>query len=479
MRTSFVFLLVLSSLYVFGQEGYKIDFKIKGLKDTSIYLGYYLQEQTFVKDTTHVARDGSFTFKGAKALPHGVYFLVLDKTSIFQMVVGHDQHFTMETSTVDYIGNMVVKGDEDNRLFFENIRFERESQKQVEPFIKVLQDSTLGEEEKKTARDNVNNISKKVMAYRQNIIDKYPATVTARILNMNRPVEIPDPPKKANGNIDSTFQFRYYRQHYFDHFPLGDEVMLRTSKVFYGEKVKDYLDKLIVQHPDSINKAIDQLVTIAKKNQNTYKYLVWNCLRDYQTPEIMGLDQVYVHLVDKYIASGEMDYWLDKKTVQNMKDYAGKIRRAPIGSIAANMIMRDENLQPRSMHDIKNKYTILFFFKPTCGHCREEAPKLVDLYKRSKKKLDFEVFAVATDTSMKEMKDFIKEFQTPWITVNGPRSYIKTHFSELYYAEMTPTIYITDEKKKIIARRLGVEQIEDFLINYEKANKAKASAVAP
>lgn len=475
MRALLVVVFALLSLCSSAQEGYKIDFKVKGLKDTTIYLGYnlayYLKEQTYIKDTTIVDRNGTFTFKGNTPLSQGVYFLVLDKISIFQFVIGSDQHFLMETSADNYVENMVVKGDDDNRLFFENIRFERERHKEAEPFIKVLKDSTVNEVEEKTAREGFNKISKKVLDYQQILIEKNPGTVTARILNMNRPIQIPDPPKKANGNIDSTFQFRYYRQHYFDHFPLGDEVMLRTPKVFYWEKVKDYLDKLVVQHPDSLNKALDGLINIAKSNQSTYRYLVWNCIVNYQTPDIMGLDQVYVHLVDKYLVSGEMDYWLDKKTVQNLKDYAGKIRRAPIGSIAANMIMQDENLQSRSMHDIKNKYTILFFFKPTCGHCREEAPKLVDLYKRSKNKLDFEVFAVATDTSMKEMKDFIKEFHTPWITVNGPRSYIKTHFSELYYAETTPTIYITDEKKKIIARRLGVEQIEDFLLNYERVNK--------
>jgi thiol-disulfide isomerase/thioredoxin len=141
--------------------------------------------------------------------------------------------------------------------------------------------------------------------------------------------------------------------------------------------------------------------------------------------------------VDKYIASGEMDYWLDKKTVQNHKDYASKVKRGLIGRTASNLMMQDQNLQPRSLYDLKNKFTIIFFFKPTCGHCREEAPKLVEFYNTSKKKYDFEVFAVSTDTSMKEMKEFIRDMKTPWTTVNGPRSYIKTHFSEVYFTETT------------------------------------------
>jgi thiol-disulfide isomerase/thioredoxin len=286
---------------------------------------------------------------------------------------------------------------------------------------------------------------------------------------MNRPVKIPDAP--SDGSIDSTYQLKYYRQHFFDNFDLADPALLRLPKVSYETKVRDYLDHLFIQHPDTITRAINKLVAIAKKDQDTYKYLVWKSIVHYQAPAIMGLDEVYVNLVDKYIATGEMDYWLDKKTVQNLIDYAAKVRRAMIGRTASNLSMQNEKLERKNLYDVKNKYTLVYFFKPSCGHCREETPKLVSFYNASKKKYDFEVFAVSTDTSLKEMKDFIVEMKTPWITVNGPRSYIKTHFSDLYFAETTPTIYILDNKKQIIARKLGVEQLDDFFANYEKRGR--------
>lgn len=460
--------LILISSGLFAQTGYKINFKVRGLKDTTAYLGFFLQERAYIKDTAKVNSQGEFLFEGRNALAEGVYFLVLNNSRLFDFIVGGNQRFSLETSTDDYVKNMVVKGDEDNKLFLDNMRFVASLQKEADPFVKIVQDSTLGEDQKKAARESLSKISTKANAFSQQIIDQHPKTLTTRLLKMNTPVHVPDPPKKANGNIDSTFQFRYYRQHYFDNFDLGDEAMLRTPKVFYWEKVKDYLDRLFVQDPDTITKAINSLVTVAKRNQETYKYLVWNCVVNYQNPTIMGLDVVYVNLVDKYFTSGEMDYWLDKKTIQNMKEYADKLRRATIGTTAPNLVMQDQNLQQKSLYDLKNKYTIVYFFKPSCGHCREETPKLVNFYNTNKKRFNLEVFAVSTDTAMQEMKAFIKEMKAPWITVNGPRSYLKTHFMNLYYAETTPTVYITDDKKKIIARRLGVDQIEGFLANYEK-----------
>jgi len=295
------------------------------------------------------------------------------------------------------------------------------------------------------------------------------------------PVTVPDPPKKADGTIDSTFQFRYYRKHFFDHFDLTDEAMIHLPQPMYQEKLKEYLTKLFVQTPDSVTQAINELATHVKPNKETYKYLIWSCMFLYQQPEIMGLDEVFVKLYDQYFASGEMDYWANAKLKQTVKEYADKIRSCMLGRKGSNLIMQDANFQPKSMYDIKAKYTILFIFRPDCGHCREETPKLVEFYTKNKAKYNLEVYAVATDTSMKMMREFIKEFKTPWITVNGPRSYIKEHFSKLYYADTTPSTYILDDKKIIIAKKIPIKQIDDFLTRHEKflqMKKTKAGSAA-
>lgn len=472
LKKLIVVVFVFVSLYAKSQNLYKLEFKIKGWKDTTVYLGNYYGESTLLRDTAKVKNE-HFVFDGNKPLGRGVYFLVLNKTKLFDFVVGPNAFFTLETTADDYVKNMVVKGDEDNKLFFENLKFIAERGKEAEPIIKVLQDSTLKEDQKKSAREEFSKINDKVMAFQNGIVETHPATVTARLIKATKQIDVPAPPKKADGTIDSTFQLRYYRQHFFDNFDLADDALIRMPRSFYTEKMKEYLDKLFLPAPDTITKEIVRLATIAKKNPETYKYFVYNCMVLYQQPEIMGLDEVFVHVYDKYFASGEMDFWVTAPVKKNLKDHADKIRSSMIGRVGANLIMQDQNLQPRSMYDIKNKYTILYIFDPDCGHCREETPKLVDFYTKSKTKYNFEVYAVAADSSLVKMKNFIKEFKTPWITVNGPRSYIKEHYSKLYHSETTPTIYILDDKKKIIAKKLPVKQLDEFLSKHEKFEKAK------
>jgi peroxiredoxin len=475
MRTSvYVILFLLSLSPLFGQTDYQIQFRVDGWKDTTAYLGHYYSESTYIKDTAKVNSKGEFVFEGKKPLGPGVYFLVLDKSKIFEFVIGKTQHFKMETRSDDLISNMKVTGDPDNQLFFENWKFNIERHKESEPYVKIVQDSTLKDDQKKKeARESVNRINEKVLAYQSDLISKNPETVTALILKSSQPVKVPDPPKKANGSIDSTFQLRWYREHFFDNFDLSNEALLRMPRPVYNEKINEYLDKLFAPQADTLTKAANGLIAKAKKNQETYKYATWNCLLKYQQHEIMGLDQVYVNLYDKYFASGEMNYWMNDKLRKTVKETADRLRKSLIGKPAPNLIMQDINKQPRSMHDLKGRYTILYIFDPDCGHCKEETPKLVDFYTKSKAKFGVDIYAVSADTSMAKMGDYIREMKMKFTVVNGPRTYVGP-YQDLYDAITTPSLFVIDNKKKIIAKKIPADKLEDFFTQYEKYHKPGA-----
>jgi thiol-disulfide isomerase/thioredoxin len=155
---------------------------------------------------------------------------------------------------------------------------------------------------------------------------------------------------------------------------------------------------------------------------------------------------------------------------KNLKEHADRLRRSLVGKTGANLIMQDASFKPRSMYDIKNRYTILFIFDPDCGHCKTETPKLVSFY--NKKKFDVEVYAVSADTSMAKMREYIKEMNMKWITVNGPRTYVGP-YQDLYDANTTPSLYVLDSKKKIIGKKIPVEKLDEFLTHYEKFEKLK------
>lgn len=470
MRLPFLIICLVWPLLSLAQGGYKLKFKIEGLNDRDVYLGNFYGETTYLKDTARSNSQGEFEFAGSKPLMYrGVYFLVLMENGKparqFDFVIGDKQQFTLETKSSDYYKHMKVTGDPDNTLFFQNMIFNSERHKEAEPFIKVLQDSTLNDDKKKDARNAYNAINEKVISYQNDLIAKNPNTLTAKILKANQPIRIPDPPRKADGSVDSTFQLKWYRQHFFDNFDLAEPGLICLPTPLYKNKINEYLDKLFEQQPDTIVKAMELFINKAKANQETYKYATWITLLKYQQPEIMGLDEVYVRMYDKYYGSGQMDFWVNEKLKKNLKEHADRLRHSLVGMTAPNLIMQDANFKPKNMYDIKNKYTVLYIFDPDCGHCKEETPKLVKFY--NSKKYDFQVYAVSADTSMQKMRDYIKEMKMPWITVNGPRTYVGP-YQDLYDAMVTPSLYIINDKKKIIAKKVPVDKLDEFFTQYER-----------
>jgi thiol-disulfide isomerase/thioredoxin len=453
--TLFCVLLLSFSYASHAQTGYNLKFNIQGWQDTTVYLGHYYGESTYIKDTARVNNKGEFFFDGKQALPPGVYMLILDKSKIFDFVIGKQQFFSINTKSDDYIKHLKVTGDIDNEIFFQNMLFNADRHAEAEPFIKVLQDSTISDElKKKEAREGFSKINEKVVQYQKQIIEKHPTTTTAALFKSNIAVEVPEPPKRSDGTIDSTFQLKWYRQHYFDNFDLSNEALIRMPRPMYSEKVNEYLDRLYAPHADSLTPAIKYLVSKAKATQETYKYMVG----------------VYVFLYDNYIANGDMDFWMNSTYKKNVKEYVDRLRKSLIGQQGANLIMLDQNLKQRSMYDIKNKYTILYFYDPDCGHCRKETPKLVEFYNKNKTKLDVEVFAVSADTSMAKMNDFIRDMKATWISVNGPRTFVGP-YGNLYDAITTPTLYVLDQRKRIIGKKVPIEKLEDFLLYQNKLKK--------
>jgi thiol-disulfide isomerase/thioredoxin len=151
---------------------------------------------------------------------------------------------------------------------------------------------------------------------------------------------------------------------------------------------------------------------------------------------------------------------------------AAKMEGLLIGKRPPNMIMQDTNLQLVSMYNITARTLLILFWDPECGHCEQEIPKLKNFYDSEREKFGLEIFAVCSDSSMVKMKNYIKKKNIQWINVNGPRTLTGEYHGQ-YDIATTPVIYILNEQKEIIAKRLTVDQIEKFLENYYRKKEKK------
>ncbi|MCX6307017.1 MAG: DUF5106 domain-containing protein [Bacteroidetes bacterium] len=450
-----------------GQSTYNIKFKINGLKDTTCLVAYYYSNGTYIKDTLKVDGSGRCTYKAPADLPKGLYVMVITDKIFFDFVINNDHKFSMETAKSDPVNKMVIKDSPENELFYKYLRYNRDRFDDIQELEKK---SKLAADQKDTLKiysDKANAINKDLIAFKLGIVARYPDSFTAFMINAMKEPEVPEPPLLPNGRPDSTFGYRYYKAHFWDGSDFTDDRLLRTP-VFHN-KLKKYFDNVVVQNPDSVIREVDAFIEKSRPNPEMFKYLVWFTTYRYENPEFMGFDKVFVHIVDKYYVTGQTT-WITQTVNENIIKKANKIRPLLIGHIAPNMIMQDTNLNLVSMQSINAEILILLFWDPDCGHCEKEIPFIKEFYDQNKDKYKIEIFAICSDTSMVKMKNSIRKKKMNWINVDGPRT-LTGDYHEQYDIISTPVIYILNNRKEIIAKRLPAEKVGTFIENYLKYRK--------
>ncbi len=446
--------------------GFKIRVKIAGVVNDTCYLGHYYGQHQYIDDTTIANSKGEMAFTGKEPLPGGIYFILYSKKKYFEFIINKEQELSLETDTVEAVKNMKIKGSDENKLFYEYLNVINDNQKKYDPLKKRMDANKDNKDSTEILKKEMEKIDDFVKNYKLDLIKNHPQTFIATVFISSRDPEIPEPPTLANGRKDSTFKYFYFKNHYWDNIDFSDDKILRTP-VFYN-RINNFFSNVVLQHPDTIISEADKLVERARANKEMFKYVVWYITYVYETSKIMGFDAIFVHMVETYYMTNQCE-WMSKTTLDNITKRAMKLKPILIGKEAPPMIMQDTSLQLQSLYAVNAKYTVVLFWDYECGHCKTEVPKMVEFYHKKKTELGLEVFAVCTDTSMVEMKKFIRKNNMPFINVDGPRA-LTPHFAETYDIYSTPVIFLLDEKKKIIAKRIDAEQIEE-IINFDTKQK--------
>ncbi len=466
MKKTVVLLLFACIVSASFSQGYKIKVKIKNLKDSTLLLGHHFGTKKFLDDTAKLDSKGEGTFEGKKPLPGGMYIIILPKKTFFDVLIDEDQDFAVENDTSDYLTKMRVSGSDVNRQFYDFQNYMNNLTKkarEIQPKLKGTKNADSSE----IFKEQMKNLENEANDYKKKFLSEHPNSLFTKILTASTDIIIPEPPRDANGKItDSTFQYRYYRSHYWDNIDMTDARLLRTP--FIEEKLNTYIEKMIPPVADTIIPETDLLITKALVNKEFYQYMLGTLFNYYNQSKVMGLDAVFVHLADKYYLAGKAD-WSDKKFLDELADRVKKVRPNLIGNLAPDLQLYTDHYEVISLRNITAKFIIVAFWEPGCGHCQKEIPALYQMYQRVKSN-GVEVFSVCTQNDTATWKKFIKEHNLDWINAFDP--YVVSNLHVLYDIYSTPTLYLLDSKKKIIAKRLSIEQLEE-IINRMSAEQKK------
>lgn len=438
------------------KKAYEITLKIDGGKDTMMLMGCYYARGNQVVDTAYIDAKGRFCFSGTDTLPWGLYFFANDKGEYVEFVVYREKpFFTFETRQDDWTGDMKVKGSKENEFFYDFHRIDAQVSKTLREKERTL-DSAAFQAAKRTELLRLDSV-------KSALIEQHPEKMLSKMMLSVR--ENYTPEVDENGDSLTDEQRRdYYFHHYFDNVPLDDNFYIRTPKAVFYDRVMQFFDSYLKYAPTKvIEEYIDTVMRKAMKAPNVFQYLAVQLTQKYLQSTVMVHDEVYVYLVQNYFAT-EANFWTSPSGIEKELTRANKWERLLVGHVAPELILYDTLRVPHSLHAMPNRWKLLIFWSPNCGHCKHIIPKVYQIFRDNREKYDLGVFAILSEPDDKtrvDWHDFLKRegIDNPaWINLDGGEANVDWH--DVYDITSTPQIYLLDQYNIIQAKKLSDGNLE-------------------
>lgn len=478
----FIIALLLGWSVQAQEKGFDLTVRFKQpIKESSLIIGRYYAKTSITLKFGDLQKqaDGSFHLKIDTAFTGGIYWILYDdnkKMVDFVLDNGYQMEVLIDTTdlfTGSQYSGPEKKGAQDNNLLQQyrvddrEFRTEAEHTKEQLAQAKNKSDSTKILDKLEEKREDLYKKNKQR-------VEQNPNGMFALVIKaLSKPTPPEGPHYKEDGKtIDSFYNYRYIKAHFWDDFEVWDNRL--AFMPIYDEKLKDYFDNYVYPIPDSMEYEADILLSLSRPASDMFRYtLHW--LGNYsRTKKVMGAEEVFVYLVEKYYAKGDA-YWLDSASLStNYLIPAEDMSYTKLGKVGQDLELFDAyTYEPRNLHSVQAEYTILVFWDPECGTCKKEIPAIDSLYKALNwKDKNIAIYSVPQDKSLENIHKKIEDLgvkHSPWthnVNFNGVR------LSKLYSFNSNPSIFVLDKDKKIIGKKINHTALEK-VINHDIEEKKK------
>lgn len=462
------FLIALLPFSLLAQEGFSLKVQLHNYENDTLLLAYYHGERQLIKDTLFRDHESNqFFISREESLDPGMYLVVMKPDMrFFQLIVDdNEQDLSLEADAESISGSIQFENAPQNTAFFNYLNF-LENQRKKADGLREGDEEDMDEEEKEALRKKLLNIDEEVIEFQNKLTVEFEGQFLGVFLKANRD---PQPPEFDGSDSEIRRQrFQYVRKHFFDYLDVTDSRLMRSPVL--ASRVNHYVDNLIPRHPDSISIELTKILDRMMENEQIFRFFLPHFVNKYARSNIIGMDAVYVHLIDTYYKTGKAT-WASEEQLKSIVENADRMRPTLIGKTAPDIVLQDRDGQRVRLHELEYDYTILYFWRPDCGHCRRYTPQIV----RFMREFEDENIGLVTICTK-----FTDEVETCWkyiddtdgtdLFLNLVDPFHRSRFSVLYNVRSTPLLFVLDADKEILSKRLSAEQLFDVVPMLMKRN---------
>ena len=466
----------ISGIASFAKDGYRIEIKFKqDIKDSFVYLAHAYAKplpDVYKIDSGRVVNKRTVVIDSKDSVLGGMYMILFHRNSqLVNIILNNGDHFSMNVDTTDIPGNTMFSGSDENTRFNDYEKFLTVCGKKQHDLTDALKKAKTATDTQ-SIRNKGDKLNDEVHQYWTSYSAKYPHTFLGSFFNASQTPQTPEGKHYLNDGKteDTTFAYRYYKQHYWDKFDFSDNRLINAP--LYDGKLNEYFNRLVFPVPDSANVEADYILGKTRASKELFKYtLQWLAGNTYNS-KIMGMDEAFIHLVENYYMKGDA-YWMDSASLAKYENLAKKIAPNVLGNTAPDLTCQDIwTLKDKKLSEVQSKYTLAVFWSTECGHCLKEIPLLDSAYNTTLKKKGITVYSLITNGgTLSDIQKKVKELKLDeWVNVVDAEA--TTGYKDKYDVYTTPKIYLLDENKKIIGKGLDHSNILEVM-EFNERKKAK------
>ena len=432
-RILFILFLTIAPFHLMSQV--KISIKVENLDDNVLYLLKYKSDKTHIVIDTSSFSSEYMTFTNNINYDEGIYIISDSKLNpLFEILIGKDQKFSIHVEELMDFNSYKVKGCKETAEYFDiysKIIYNKLYIKALESEMEYFPDNTR----------KIDSLKLKHNEYLESIKIKDSHSFLKTYIDFNKEIIVPQEYKDKSE--------QYIIDHYFDDISFRDVRILNTRLL--KNKLDDYFNNYMSkQNTDVVLQKIDYIIyrttsgyrDIPKDllNHEVRDYILWYLYSKYFSPERVEDELVYIQLVDNYFSKEKIENLTENIRKEIIKR-ASILRDITIGKAAPHFSFTDDYGDNISLDNINSKFTVLFFYKPDCNKCIRDR-RILRIFKESR-----------DDITVLEINISEENFDN-----------VSHDIIEKYDIMTTPTIYLLNENKEIIAKHIKSEEVE-FYIN--------------
>lgn len=445
-----VCLIILSNSNILSQSA---SIEIKGLTESKGTLSFLRGETTYKLDTISAKAPGLFTYIFNKEKNHsGFYRLTFGKNKWLDFVYDKDE-INIITSSENIFDSIRIKKSESNKIYFSFIKLNKEYKTKSELLLLMLARYPKDDDFYDVIKGKLINLQTEYFNFVNETSQSNPNSFIAKYIKSAQ-LAITDI------NLPAEKQLSYLKSHALDYVDFSNSDLM-FSDAFTNKSIEyltyyrnPQLPKELLEKEFSV--AVDSILNKAKVNSFVYKQVTEYLVDGFKK---FGFDFVIDYIVDNYVIKD--DLCLDSKLTTSIQRRMDQSKFLKIGSAAPNIKLPDSNGKLIELNKINTNKTLVIFYASWCPHCNELLPKISELYESTKDR-NFEVIAVSIDTNKTDWMNFITRNKLNWINVCDLKGWSSPAANE-YYLYATPSMFVIDNQRKIIAKPYLIEDIKKAL----------------